>query len=332
MKGHLKLIYSVFLVMGVAIILFQFFLEVKDQQTGVTTIFPSGNHSVNKDIYIPRGSTLSIEPGTTLRIAKDIKIVVSGKIIADGTKEEPIIFTALSSQPWGALLLLDDRSGESILNHMIIEKGSNAKYRRVTYNGQLSVYNSNLKMRNSILRDNKGEQDNFNAVNSNVEIINSIFNDSLGDAVDFDYTNGTIKGSWFMNSHDDAIDLMESNPIIEGNLIIGSGDKGISIGENSNPLVSNNKITKCNIGIAIKDTSDPIINNTQITANKIGIDSHHKTPGYYDYGGRGRLFNSVVCKNENNFNMDKTSSLRIYTSDTDFLVCNVSGCVEELCR
>lgn len=48
---------------------------------------------INDNVIIPKGYTLTIEPGTTLKFAKDKSLESFGKLVATGTPEKPIIMT-----------------------------------------------------------------------------------------------------------------------------------------------------------------------------------------------------------------------------------------------
>ena len=69
-------------------------------------------------VYVPEGITLTIEAGT--KVVSDVTekgalcIERGGKIYANGTAEQPIVFTSGQSSPrpgdWGGLIILDRKS------------------------------------------------------------------------------------------------------------------------------------------------------------------------------------------------------------------------------
>lgn len=89
-----------------------------DQEFEITkdTTFKKGVYNLKGWVYVTNGVTITIEPGTIIKGDKDTKaslIIEKGaKIIAQGTKEAPIVFT--SAQPkgsrkpgdWGGLIIL----------------------------------------------------------------------------------------------------------------------------------------------------------------------------------------------------------------------------------
>ena len=75
---------------------------------------------VDNSLMMASGTVLTIQPGTVVRVASERGIYVSGRIIAQGTEEHPIIFDC--SQPngrWSQLRISSDDPG-NVLEHVII--------------------------------------------------------------------------------------------------------------------------------------------------------------------------------------------------------------------
>jgi hypothetical protein len=102
-----------------------------------------GNHIIKKGkyvlkgwIYITDGASLTIEPGTVIRGDKETKaalvVETGGKIFAQGTADEPIVFT--SNQPagsrkpgdWGGIVICGKAKNNK--TEMIIEGGPRSKH------------------------------------------------------------------------------------------------------------------------------------------------------------------------------------------------------------
>lgn len=76
---------------------------------------PAGNYTLKGTVKVKDGATLTIQPGTTFTVTAEnqaagtnyLLIERGGKIIADGTATQPIIFTAQSQQPgaWGGIII-----------------------------------------------------------------------------------------------------------------------------------------------------------------------------------------------------------------------------------
>ncbi len=111
--------------------------------SGVQEFEIKESHTIKKGVYILKGwvyitdgATLTIEPGTIIRGDKDTKAAIvverGGKLIAQGTAEQPIVFT--SNQPkgqrkpgdWGGLVICGRAKNNK--QEMIIEGGLRTKH------------------------------------------------------------------------------------------------------------------------------------------------------------------------------------------------------------
>ena len=100
---------------------------------------PKGKYTLRGFVYVGSGATLTFAPGSVIVAATDIKtaliIEVGGKLIADGTANDPIVFT--SSKPagqrtngdWGGISICGSApSNRPISPPPITEGGSNRPY------------------------------------------------------------------------------------------------------------------------------------------------------------------------------------------------------------
>lgn len=58
--------------------------------------FGRGTHVLKDDLYIPPEKTLIIKPGAHLKIGNGLRIIVDGRIVAIGSKDNKIIFSSLN--------------------------------------------------------------------------------------------------------------------------------------------------------------------------------------------------------------------------------------------
>jgi len=121
-------------------------------------------------IELPQSSTLSIAPGTIVKVQQGIELIVLGELTAEGTEERPIKFTAddpnAGNQYWSGITLLNGSS--SSFKYCEIE---NAEYAilyediesedhtfencliKDNYTG-IGVYSSSPVIKENIIRDN----------------------------------------------------------------------------------------------------------------------------------------------------------------------------------
>ncbi len=80
---------------------------VSGTQSGTWTTAGSP-YQVTGDITIPTGQTLTIEPGVTIEFQAHYRIYVQGKILANGTEANPILFTSVDHNTgWGGIRLYE---------------------------------------------------------------------------------------------------------------------------------------------------------------------------------------------------------------------------------
>lgn len=143
-----------------------------------------GEVQVKGDVTVPKGVTLSIDPGTRIIIdaksdatksgkdPKHVEITILGRILAEGTTNDGrIVFTSSASQPqmydWYGIIIKNLKE-PSRLKHCIIEYGykgitcygsspeiSNCEIRYNQYAGVSSEVRSNPIVRNSTLSGNE---------------------------------------------------------------------------------------------------------------------------------------------------------------------------------
>lgn len=144
-------------------------------------------------------STLIIEPGVSLLFSDTSGLIVRGKLISEGNRQQPVLFTA-EGTTWKGIQFVNSKKN-SIMSFSIVEKIS------ITMNdimdiGALTLNNSSASIHNSIFRDNSSpEGGGIYLLSSSGEIKNCIFvnNEALmfGGAVlsydsDLTFVNNTV--------------------------------------------------------------------------------------------------------------------------------------------
>ena len=80
----------------------------------------SATAEVTESVEVPAGVTLSVESGTTVLMSQGVSILVSGRLLADGTAARPIVFTRRAAGVrWGRIMFRD--AADSRLAHCVIE-------------------------------------------------------------------------------------------------------------------------------------------------------------------------------------------------------------------
>jgi len=202
-----------------------------------------GPYRVNGELTIPSGLTLTIMPGTTVFFDPAAKMVVHGRLVAEGTESEPIRFTQAPgiSGAWGGLQFRDSMS-DNLIAHAIVE------YAR-TSEGMVGLERSNLVLDHVTLDHTILER--VRAIDSSLIVRACIFTDTCAQGqVPTDNRSEHIVGrgiapdGWFIiennlfgttPGHNDAIDFdgpSRPNPILQimNNLFMGGGDDALDLG------------------------------------------------------------------------------------------------------
>jgi len=101
-------------------------------------VIKKGTYLLKGWIYVNDGATLTIEPGTIIKGDKETKAALiiqrGGKLIAEGTNSDPIIFTSNQAsgtrkpRDWGGVIVCGKARNNSATQPMIIEGGPNAQH------------------------------------------------------------------------------------------------------------------------------------------------------------------------------------------------------------
>ncbi len=265
---------------------------------------------INKNIVIKPGTKIIFDENATIRVL--------GKVIAIGTKENPIIFEAKDkTKPWNAFALKDAKANGSVFKHCIFKDGSGDKGDLYEYTAMLSIHNvKDFLIEDCEFYDSHRTDDMVHVIYSDGKFKNTKFVRSLSDALDVDISNVVIDNCEFIDSGNDSIDLMTTNAIVTNTRFTNSLDKAISIGEGSNLLAVNNYIKGSEIGMQSKDTSKAYIYNTSFIGNKKAIDAYHKNWRYSE-GGTITLEHCVFENNIANATVGKKSKVVINSSSID---------------
>jgi len=273
------------------------------------------NNKLNENITILSGeisvkeskvfeNPIKIDSGTVFYLDEGVNIIFKNKIEAIGSKEKKIKFiNSKTSQPWGTVALLGNKTSGSIFKNVEFRGGSGGSLEQYVFTSMLSIHDtSNIHLKNIDFYDNRFFDDMLHIIYSdNVQLENLFFKNAYGDAVDIDLSkNILISNSNFHNSENDGIDLMESDVIIKKTNITKSKDKGISIGESSIAKIFETYLKDNKIGVAVKDNSQVSMSKMTFLNNNSQIDAYRKNL-QYGSGGKAKVAKSTFKSSLNQF-------------------------------
>ena len=165
-------------------------------------------------------------------------------------------------------------------------------YKNLT--GAITIYNSNILIKNSRFYSNKNGDDYLNGFRSNIEMKNILFKDVFADAIDFDFCEGIIDNAKFFNINNDAIDFSGSKVKLENIYANNIKDKVISAGEKSFIIIQNIDAKNSEIVIASKDSSIVKVKNIKSKNNKHIFAAYNKKP---EFKG-GLIYADIISNND----------------------------------
>jgi len=250
-------------------------------------------YKISGDIFVPNGQTLTIEPGTRVVFTGHYQFNVRGQLLAIGTQDSMITFSAEDpGTGWNGLRFIDigTNNDTSKVVYCRIEDGfpTGPTAEDKSGGGIGARFTDKLVIANSQISNNR----------------------TLGDQ----YSGGA------------GIALTHSSPVITGNRIMnntaeGGHGGGIAIGGNSFPAVSSNVIAGNEAwgggGIAITNANPVLFNNTI-------VDNRANHGGGVDFPfGTGTLVNTILYNNQATDVGNEVHLGGVYTAS--FYACDIKG-------
>lgn len=257
-----------------------------------------------------------LAPGTVLRMAPAASLIFEGRLIARGTKQEPITVEPLAEgqEPWGTLAVRGPGADESQIAWLNMRFGSGLKSPEAEFSAMLSIHDvDDAVIEDCLFEDSQVVDDMVHVVYSTIHITRCKFVRSLMDALDIDISEAVVSDCQFIESGNDSLDLMTSTVVAMHVTSVNSGDKGVSVGEDTTAMLLHCSLIDGAIGAEMKDRSRAIIVNSEIRGNDLGINAYKKN-WRYDSGGFASVYNSVIERNDVQLGADKYSFISVHDS------------------
>jgi len=195
----------------------------RDPEDSTRLLIKRGVYDIDETIIVPPGLTLAIAPGTELRFGVGASLISYSAIIARGTEQAPIIFTAQNKwRKWGVVGVV--RAGPSIFTHVRFEHGRQALVNAIDFLGALSLIDADAEVTWCYFKNLYGK-DGAQVHHGRAFFRNNTFQDCFKDGLDFDGGAGEISRNRFEYCGDEGIDLGEDSRVqVFDNVIIGSKD------------------------------------------------------------------------------------------------------------
>ena len=275
---------------------------------GSNLVLAAGSHILRRDMVIPAGYGLVLEPGGDLKMGPGASIVSHRALHIRGTAERPVkIGPLVDGQPWG-VIGVSKASATSTVSHLEIGGGSEKWINGIYFSGQLCFYRSSVRISDSNIR-NGGADDGLNIKHGNFEITDSRFLGNSSDGFDGDWVDGVIRNTEFTGNGGDGIDLSGSDVVVVDSRFSNMGDKAISVGERTRFYALNVSISGSSIGIASKDLSTAHVLASTLKDNGTALAAYRKKA---IFGGADlEVLGSLLWGNKKNFEVDGDSTIRL---------------------
>jgi hypothetical protein len=275
-------------------------------------------YHINGNITIPDEQTLTIEPGVTVIFKEACKLDVQGCLMAVGTREDTITFTAEDpSAGWHAIKFRNTPAINDTSKIVFCK----IEYGKLDQGGDLdrcggavfALYVSKLIISNCLLQNNRvyntGNMysgsggaislDHASPIISNNRIINNTSYNHVAGGIICYYSDPIISNNVIVKNTADyggGIFFFGSNPIVTNNIIVkneaGQYGGGLRCYEGANPVLINNTIALNTAqltggGVSCINNSDPLFINTILYGNTAGsgdqvhLVSPDSDPGFY---------------------------------------------------
>lgn len=242
---------------------------------------------------IPEGETLEIAPGVTVKFTSSASptpswfdytdgnvgvIRVMGELIANGTPENPIVFTRNNSGYWGTILLDAEASPNSSLTNCIVEYAKESRNipgidSPMAFIGGVSVYQSSLHLENNTFRHNRNAGVYIREVNANMMLSENTLHNNGSNGLVIEQSEAQIVNNIFYensNTSSGAVSAIRSSgstTFITGNLIYDNDDFGIHTTEGGSHYLVNNTIYNNYQGLRVENGANTYIYNCIIQNN-----------------------------------------------------------------
>ncbi len=209
----------------------------------ITWSAAEGPYQINGEVTLAAGATLTVEPGTAVFFGNNARLVVQGRLAAEGTDALPLLVTRTpgSNGTWNGLQFRAS-SGENFIRNAVLQFGQ-------TDDGMIGLEESRLELDGVTLANSSRRR--IRTIDSSLVVRNSTFatiaaqgeppaTDNLSEHI---WGRGIpADGIWLIENnvfghttgHNDLIDfdaprLPNPIPIIRNNVFLGGGDDALDM-------------------------------------------------------------------------------------------------------
>jgi hypothetical protein len=231
-----------------------------------------GKVKVKEDREYGPETTVRIRPGTTLALGKRVSLVFRGKVLAEGTADEPILFTERKKR-YGGIVLQGPGTAGSRFRHVRFEKGRHPKWGLGAYPGLLNIHDTkDILLEHCEFGPNRGADDVLHvAYVTELSMEDVRFEVSASDALDVEFSEGTLSGVVVDEAGDECLDLMGSRLNVRDSRFANCGGSAISAGEESRVNLVDSYLGGGKTGLLVKNGSRALVDGVLFHNLKVAV-------------------------------------------------------------
>lgn len=227
-------------------------------------------------------TTVTIAPGTHLRMAPRASLIFLGKVLFQGAADAPIVIDAVDAKRWGGIAIQGPATAGSRLEHVLVSGGTQPVWRSIPYPALVNIHHTrDITLRACHLGGNAPDTDTLHvAYVDGFEGTDTTVAKVAGDAFDLEYSRADLRRLRLIDVGDDGLDVMGSQVTLRDSVIVGAHGNGISAGEESRVKVQNTLVADCEVGVLAKNAAQISLSGSVLFDNETGVRSYQRTVRY----------------------------------------------------
>jgi hypothetical protein len=245
-----------------------------------------GEVAVDGQRVFARHQTVTVEPGTTLRMGPGASLIFLGLLEVRGSHEAPVQVVASGEELFGGLALQGPGTAGSRLSHLIVLGGDRPAWRSASYSAALEVQDTErIELHDCQLRGATREGLHVGSVRG-LEVDGLEVEDAAGDAVDLEFVEGSLQRVRVLRAGDDGLDLMGGRLEVSDAVVVGAVNNAVSAGEEVELSLASCLLAGSGAGLRAKNGSRVTISSSLLYQDQLGLAVEN--PSAY-YPTRSRL-------------------------------------------
>jgi hypothetical protein len=219
-----------------------------------------GPYILSNNVTVASGVTLTLEPGVIVRFNQGLGMTVQGRLLAEGTAENPIVFTRnAGAATWDQILFTANSTTSRVVHAQMSffadsaleANGTSLHVDSVSWTDStaqvVDLVNSSITLLNSVIPGGAGNEPvHFSGMpaNGHAVIRGCVFGAPRGYNDSIDFTGGNRPGpiaefidNVFLGAVDDCFDMDATDAHIEGNIFMNVLQDGVR-DSSSNPIAT----------------------------------------------------------------------------------------------